>query len=202
MPITPSVIRSLAATPPRPRALAGMIHGADIAAPAASDCVKNPRRVAPSGPINSALIGRSPWLVRMHLPWSIRPGFGRSHVLEGPFAFYKPEAQAKEHYIFLRLRFRLVNLGSPRTSLRPRPPRQVPIPDSVQHVGGATGELVLDERRDRGGLGVDLDRRDPGHPCSLHGGRDVVEQAARADAEDQVEAAFEFAPESGELAGR
>ena len=59
MPMTPSVIRSLAAAlPVRPRRRAGTIHGKEIAAPAAADCFKTSRR-DDSRPLFLAIMTRS-----------------------------------------------------------------------------------------------------------------------------------------------
>ena len=60
MPMTPSVILSLAAAmPARPSAREETIHGKEIAAPAANDCFKTSRRVGTRLPLLSIFKKRS-----------------------------------------------------------------------------------------------------------------------------------------------
>src|SRR5208282_1780015 len=76
----------------------------------------------------------------------------------------------------------------------PRPPGQVAFPDRGENGSRTGADLDIDLGRDGRYLGVDLHRGDSHRLSHPHRFDDVLEHAARADTEDDVEASAKLVP--------
>src|SRR5271157_2986824 len=85
-------------------------------------------------------------------------------------------------------------LASVRGRSGPRPPGQVAFPDRGENGSRTGADLDIDLGRDGRDLGVDLHRGDSHRLSHPHRFDDVLEHAARADTEDDVEASAKLVP--------